>query len=239
VRLCERTLRSICGQTSTDFRVVLVANEFPKTCFEHPALRLVLHPFPLPGNDRDDRMRDKGLKLKHGLLACRDLTEFHVMFVDADDCVSNRIAKYVNARPAHHGWFLRTGWLHEQGSRSVLLRKEFQHVCGTSHIIRCTRADLPENEHVPDEANWITSHGIAGWVDFHRARGTPLAPLPFPGAIYCTGTGENDSGISMRKWQSRRLAIYRLFHTRLLTRGFRQEFGLWPLPPPTKSRGGS
>ena len=68
-------------------------------------------------------------------------------------------------------------------------------------------------------------------ADFQRQRGTPLEPLPFPGAIYNLATGENYTTLSLRTWRSRRMKLEKLLHTRPLTRAIREEFGLYPVAP--------
>ena len=60
-----------------------------------------------------------------------------------------------------------------------------------------------------------------------RAGGRKLEPLPFPGAVYVTATGENDSGISLREWRGKKMLIKKLINSRLLTRRLRQEYGLY------------
>jgi len=224
--LCERTLRSVCAQSTPDFRVLLVANEAPDIRFAHPSLSVITEPFPIPGSDSRSRMRDKGLKLKRGLLACKDLPSFHVMFVDADDCVSNRLAAHANHHPDQMGWFIERGWIHEEESPFLIVRRNFHLYCGTSHILRCRSDDLPEDITTPDEARWITNCGHSEWVSFFKARRTPLAPLPFPGAVYCMGHGENCDGTGIRNIYSGRMVLHRLFSTRLITRRIRREFGL-------------
>ena len=53
----------------------------------------------------------------------------------------------------------------------------------------------------------------------------PLTPLPFPGVIYEVGTGENDSGTSMRGWPGVRTFASRMLHMRWLSAQLKSEFG--------------
>jgi hypothetical protein len=47
-QLAERTLRSICNQTSSNFRVVVVCNEKPDIQFEHPHIDYIQVDFLIP-----------------------------------------------------------------------------------------------------------------------------------------------------------------------------------------------
>lgn len=228
-RLAERTLRSVCRQSCSDFRVILVCNERPRGDYDHPALTVLERDFPLPGPTTEERMGDKGRKLHHALVHARQWAPFHFMSVDADDCVSRRLAALSKDSPEAPGWFFEKGYMHDEGSRFLYLRENFHLACGTSHIARCTADDLPASLDDSEERFWPLKYGHTTLEQFLRGRGTPLAPLPFPGAIYITATGENDSGLALRNWRGARMLLSKLRHSRLLTRTVREEFGLYDL----------
>jgi hypothetical protein len=230
-RLAERSIKSVCRQTHGDFRLVLVCHRRPDFAFTHPALTIIEEDFPVPGADGEERMADKSRKIWRGLVEIRGDGPAHVMFVDADDCVSRRLAALSAAQPEAHGWFFRTGYVHDHGSRWVLRKSDFHLMCGTSHILRVRPEELPQSATEPETAHWIGCHGHREIDEFLRRRGTPLAPLPFPGAIYNTGTGETWTGLSLRTWHSRRILLYKLLNYRPCTRAIREEFGLYPLDP--------
>jgi hypothetical protein len=227
-RLAERTLRSVCRQTGDSFRVVLVCNRRPETDFTHPALTIIEEDFPVP-TTREERMVDKSRKINRGAVFARSWAPFHLMLTDADDCVSNRLAGFVDDHPQAQGWYFQTGYLHDQGSPFVFRHQPFHLLCGTSHIIRCQPADLPARPGEPDDDYWLLSHGHPEMAEFLARRGTPLARLPFPGTLYNTATGENYSGIAVRGWRGRRDALRKLFNCRLLTAAVREEFGFYEL----------
>lgn len=231
-RLWERTLRSICAQTCGDFRVFLVCNEAPKIGFSHPAATVIEGVFPLPGPTTPERMQDKWRKLKQGLVAARPLAPAHVLIMDADDCVHRGLAAHCAAHPGEIGWRFYTGYVRDEGSRWLFLRRNFDVYCGTSAIVRVEKSDLPAT---PDEAidpYFILTHGHGAIGEYLEKRRTPLHKLPFIGAIYNTATGENDSGFSLRGWRSRKVLLRKLLNSRLLTRGIRAEFGLYELDAP-------
>ncbi len=231
-RLAERSLKSVCRQTHGAFQLLLVCHRRPETDFAHPALTVIEEEFDVPGPSREERMADKGRKIWRGLVAARANLPGYIMLVDADDCVSRRLAGFVAAHPETAGWFFEIGYLHDQGSRWVLRKREFHLLCGTSHILRCQPWDLPSNVHENECDYWVASHGHHEMAAFMRSRGTPLTHLPFCGAVYNTATSESYSGMALRNWHSRRILLYKMLNYRLLTRSIRDEYGLYPVAPP-------
>src|SRR5690606_1555588 len=61
-KLFERTLKSICNQTSNKFRVVVVCHEKPDTDFEHPNLEFIHVDFEPPLLNPDTKDKHDGLK---------------------------------------------------------------------------------------------------------------------------------------------------------------------------------
>ncbi|GAA6527729.1 hypothetical protein [Intrasporangium sp. DVR] len=205
-------LRSVCSWVRQDddrFLVVAVGNRTPMV--ELPTqVTFVEVDFPAPSAHRGPEtgipavLRDKGTKLAVGLLAAREASPSlsHVMAVDADDFVSRRLAGFVSARSTAPGWTVTHGWRYHRGRRAVReVRGSFHLECGTSHIVRhdlFPAVDLPvtaTQEELYDAfgdrlERWLGSH-------VHLHDDLPLAPLPFPGALYQVGTGETHSGTSM------------------------------------------
>ncbi|RPF26388.1 glycosyltransferase family 2 protein [Georgenia muralis] len=210
--LALASLRSVCAQSSTEFHVVVVGNQPPG--FPVPAqVTFVRVDFPPPSavagpqTGREAVLLDKGTKLAVGLLEVIRHNPSHVMAFDADDYVSRRIAAYVNRHHTAPGWYVQNGWRYCPPRRSVRPQPDFYRHCGTSHIIRADLFEAPMLDPCSVSQDELTaafgdrlrdllgSHVYA--ADRLAAAGTPLAPLPFPGALYTVGTGENHSGISM------------------------------------------
>ena len=227
--LCERTLRSICAQSIPDFRVFLVCNQAPSISFHHPSLTIVEDHFAIPEPNTAARMFDKHEKLKRGLIASRHLAPCHVMFVDADDCVHRGLADWCAKYPTHPGWYIATGYIHTAGSPWLYLRRDFDLICGTSAIVHCSPADFPADILAVKSDFFMIDCGHFEFRNPARARGRKLEPLPFPGAVYMTATGENDSGISLRQWRGKKMLIKKLLNSRLLTPRLRQTFSLYEL----------
>ena len=231
-RVAERSLKSVCRQSDGAFQLLLVCHRRPDTDFTHPSLTVIEEDFPVPGPSNEERMADKSRKIWRGLVAARKNTPGHIMFVDADDCVSRRLASFVAAHPEGNGWFFDRGYLHDQGSRWVLRKRDFHLLCGTSHLLRCQPQDLPASVTERESDYWIGCHGHPEMASFMQTRGTPLAPLPFFGAVYNTATSESYSGTAMLKWRGRRVLLDKILNSRPLTATIRDEYGLYPVTPP-------
>lgn len=225
-RLAVRTVRSACNQTSPDYQVILVCNQRPEGCPTHEKLTVIEEEFPLPEPSSAGRMRDKFRKVHRGLIEARRFAPAHIMITDADDCVSRRLAAFVASYATQPGWYLGRGYVHDEGTRWLFGRKNFDVICGTSAIVRVERSDLPQSmEDDPSQFTLLAfGHGVIR--EGMAQRGDPLQSLPFPGAVYITGTGENDSGTYFNKVPSRRFQLQKYLDARYLTPWVRREFGL-------------
>jgi len=225
-QLVARTIRSACNQDCPDFRAILVCKDVPELPFKDPRVEILPVELPEPDSSLDGRRRDKGQKVLRGMLRAVEGKATHVMMLDADDCVSSRLAGHVTANPAVKGWFLRRGYFYQEGRKTIhLARWRFHQWCGSSHILRPELLDLPD-------------HPTAGWTLPHRPtvramedRGTPLRPLPFPGAVYNVAHGENLNDWGPFLWPGNPFLrlIRGILWYRPLTARLRAEFGLYPL----------
>jgi hypothetical protein len=197
--------------------------------------------FPVPDMSVwENRMADKWAKVRVGLVAARKFAPCHIMVADADDCVSNRLSGLCAENPDSHGWIFDQGWMHDEGKPVIFWKKkDFDAVCGTSSIVRATPAELPAEETGDRESIHILRSGHTQIRANSLARGTPLAPLPFRGAVYCLATGENHTDCSLRDWKSKKALLQKLLGYRLLTRRTREEFGLHDLPHGTAALSGA
>ena len=234
--LCERTLRSVCAQTSGDFCVTLVCHEPPRMSFRHPSLEIVSRPdLPIPTSLAEQR-HDKWVKARIGLLTQRPRAPFHAMIMDADDCVSNRLAGWVASHPDSPGWYFDRGYVHDEGTRTLFVhRHRFDLMCGTSSILRCVSNEIPNGLEGPVTSYPMLRYGHSKIVDHMQSVGRPLCRLPFCGAVYIRNAGETLSDFTLSRWRSRRIAIRKLFSTRRLTSRLAAEYGLYPLPAATLS----
>ncbi|MEQ8421492.1 MAG: hypothetical protein RIB64_15890 [Arenibacter algicola] len=246
--LVERTMKSICQQTSDNFKVVAVCHEIPKLNYQHPSLEFIQVDFdpPTPENiqklQSDDPLNyrnaakeaDKAKKIMFGIEYSKKYKASHYMVVDADDCISNRIAKFVEEDNSNvPGWFFKKGYIYNEGSNLIFLNKNsFNVLCGTCIVIK---SDFV-NQLLQDKPYPLFNH------DFTTlSTGKKMLPLPFPGAIYSIGNTENycSTPEAVKKMNSysfltkdfyeniiRKLMKYRV---KIVTERLRKEFGLTKL----------
>jgi hypothetical protein len=241
--LFDRSLRSICNQTSSDFRVVVVCNERPEIKFEHPQVQYLEVDFPVPGPSYNAKVDDRAKRVVAGLLAVRDLQPSHVMSVDADDCISSQIAEFVSQHQSDNGWYVNGGYEYEEGSSKVTIRhRDFHKICGTCNIVNYRLFNLPEKMLPYDELTgydrFLGGHPLA--KSDLAERGTPIAPLPFPGTVFVRDrAGES---VSMQEDLIAKLkrnpkevlrgykkAILAPFNEQPLTLAIQKEFSLYPI----------
>ena len=242
--LLERTLRSICAQTSDAFRVIVVCHERPEIGFAHPHIRYVEVDFSVeltqPEPTADDSLTampdierkrvDKGRKLLLGCTLAAEYGPDHVMIVDADDCVSNRLAEFASRSRSAAGWYIARGYSYQEGSSHVYLkRRDFHRECGTGNIVRYDLLQLPSapeyNRGVP-YYKLLLNHGL--FATKISRLGEPLVALPFYGAIY-TFNGENIFAMSRPARRGVLGVLKRLVNERPLTDAIRREFGLYAI----------
>ncbi len=189
----SQTISSVSNQTSPEWRGIVVANEGADLPSLPDKWDVVWVDFPPNAmHDRGDLSIDqfydafridKGRRVLAGMLRARGSRFF--MIVDDDDFVSARLAQHAAAHPDANGWTIDRGYIWDDGGRLLLEHDEFNHLCGTSLIVRADLYGLP-GRFEDAELEWIKtmlgSHiRIAGIL---AERGAPLEPLPFRGAVY-------------------------------------------------------
>lgn len=235
----KETLASIVAQTAPNWRAVVVTNrgaEVPPMPegVQRIEVDLTLPTMPDRKTDRDayfDVIRDdKGKRVLAGLggVAPTD----YVMVVDYDDWVSNQLAGFVAEHAGAPGWYLRDGYVSD-GRPLIYLHREFHEKCGTSHIVRF---DLLGLSTPIEESSGTAVKKYLGSHKFVRsdlaARGEPLAPLPFPGAVYRIGGPTSSLGtagviremLPFRKITQPWLFAKRLVNFRLMDNRIASEF---------------
>jgi hypothetical protein len=110
------------------------------------------------------------------------------MIVDADDYVHGDLTSFAARNCGGNGWYIGQGFLWEENSRFLLRTARFSSICGTSHIVRTDLYGIPKSMEEAGDGyirEMLGSHVMI--EEILRTRGTPLAPLPFPGAVYRVG----------------------------------------------------
>ena len=192
-KLLTRCVRSIVNQTSDKFRVVIVCHERPDLQIDLPSIHYLDVDFLPPQLGQVNIIsvmdNDKNRKMWLGLEFAEQLNPSHVMFVDADDCVSCQIADFVSRHPDDAGWYLNSGYVYEDGSQRIYRKPDnFYLMSGTSHIIKYSLL-CNESMNAVYTNSFAALHQLV--VKVLADQQTPLAKLPFPGAIYIVENGEN------------------------------------------------
>jgi hypothetical protein len=231
--LYKRTLKSICQQTNNNFVVVVVCSEVPEIGFNHSSLEFVKVDFSVEEANSEDaeglknmRELDKARRMWVGLRFLSSLEHIsHIMFVDADDCVSMNLVDFVDSRNQSAGWYINSGYSYPEGKR----------------IIYPVRRDLCDKTNTDVDFEEVDS----GFLFHHNVRsimsgiGHPLQPFPFPAVTYVTDNGENmymqRSAIFQYKTDYLQLfrvlggSLKRFLIQRPLTESICREFGIYQL----------
>lgn len=212
-QLLDQTLKSICGQIGSTYRVIVVCNKKPNLHINNDKIEIIEVDFPLPPkpvnlSDRYSHVyRDKGSKVLVGLLNSIKYNPTHIMVTDADDYVSNRLSLLVRNNPTHNGWYFREGYIFSEKTKLLGRLEKFHSYCGTSHIIRkdlisCPNKELPLNPSFQFIQNNVDNYYVEKILGDHndflaycRRQNAPLSPLEFVGAIWHADVGTNSSQV--------------------------------------------
>jgi len=212
-RVCDllrHTLRSVGAQSDSHFVTLVVLNEKPSWAEDTANLRFVEVDFPpaeAPKTQKDWvnwLYLDRGAKIAVGLLHAKQFSPTHVMPVDADDFVSNRLAAWVREHPREAGWYMATGLIWSGLFRIGEPREKFWSYCGTSHIFRSDLLPVsdmlgprPSRDAVVETLGAEYTEKILGnhvhYLRYFGEKGITLEPLPFIGGVWHADTGENSS----------------------------------------------
>ena len=236
------TLASIANQAESGWRAIIVANHGSDLPALPPGVEVVwvdFPPNPLHEQGAQDRNAfheavrlDKGRRILAGMLAA-EKTEY-MMLVDDDDLISSGLTGFVKQQRGANGWFVRHGYVWTPGNSLLYRHPDFSRLCGTSHIIRTDLFSLPASMHSATDTyvkNMLGSHVFI--TKYLTEQGTPLAPLPFAGAIYRTGhSGSHScsknilSTYLLHRWllASPKELARRVCRLRLLSGSLRREF---------------
>ena len=238
-----QTLASIASQDHTDWRGIVVANrgaDLP----EMPA-GFEVEGVDFPPNPQHDRRQttqqqfydavrlDKGRRVLAGMRHAADSAYF--MVADDDDFVSRKLAAFVAAHRGEPGWYFPSGLVWTDGSRNGLLyhHPSFSKLCGTSHIVRADLFGVTLDGTPVTEDEIKERLGSHVFIEQMLARtDTPLAPLPFCGAVYRIGhRGAHSASMGVmrtfvlkRHNVNPRLFVRSLLRLRRMTSALRHEF---------------
>lgn len=228
----ERTLRSICNQIDSNYKVIIVCNDKPNIKFNSRKCLYKIVKVRKTGKNHYLRNMDREFKVREGLKLIKNKDDF-VMVVDADDMISNKISKFVNSNKFSEGWFIKKGYNYwEKCPVLFLMRKGFDRYCGTSIITKRKNYDIPKKNNVLDYQYKYLRHREI--VETLSKRGITLLALPFPSAIYYRGYGDNNY-LNYSNKRSKSFIVYLLniksfiTDTRFISKKVKKEFGFYKI----------
>ena len=231
-QLCERTLRSICNQTSPHFKVVVVCNQIPEINFNHPNIKYLKIALPIPELTKEGKTLDRGYKVLHGVQQAWGTKFSHVMIVDADDCINKHLVEFIMQNKHCDGWFVQKGYVYPEGKNLIYKTEKFYRICGSCTIIKYHLYDL-ETKHIQDRNFIYQYYGKHKPILRKLAeQSISIKPLPFDGAIYTVNNGENYYNNDFKKLvvpQNMIKRVKSLRHYRLLTKSLKDNFCLYKI----------
>ena len=216
--LFNRTLWSCYNQTDPDFRILVACHEIPKLAKKYDGrvefMQVSEKDAPLPETQKE-KMIDKGYKTHTLAMRLRELGGGFAMMVDADDLISCHMAEFINRHPDENGYYVKTGYVYFVGDTYMKVMPKFS--SGSSCIVNYSVRELPDR-YPPvmtencDSNEWIIRKRHNSIVPACEDAGRPLKPLPFKGAVYVLGSGENHSFSGKNtKYHTRLREIMELF----------------------------
>jgi len=187
--LLASTLRSVFNQTEQDFDVVIACHETPDIPEIHDQRVTILNT-DTPTN-LSEQMRDKGHKRKLLSVEWRRRGGGYFMLLDADDLVSRRLVQHVRENPSESGYLIKRGYRYNVAAASCKPVANLNQICGSCTIFRMDPEDLPESmdDNTPRLIGRYKNHQT--FEDDARSMGREFRIVPFPGAVYVIGHGEN------------------------------------------------
>lgn len=153
--LLKQTLRSISGQNSNNFDIIIVSHQTLDDFKTDPFIKnthfIELDWEPISKKDqwqigsqiplklgREQVLIDKGSKYIIGLKKALKIgasKDSYVMFVDADDFISNNLLSYINDNSNYDHFFIKKGFL-LGANNSYRDLNDFGSYCGTCNITK-------------------------------------------------------------------------------------------------------
>lgn len=198
-KLFNDTIRSIYNQTNKNFKIIVACHDVPRMSVDiDERLEFITVDFPTPSTT-NEQMTDKGYKKIYAMKRIKELGAGYVMFLDADDLVSNRLVDFTYSNNDKLGWLIDKGYKYDQASNKIKKTSNFHKLCGSSSILKYTPEDLPDEVKFPGYGEktikkHIFQYPHAEVVDvYQNSKNCRINSLPFEGAIYITNNGENHS----------------------------------------------
>lgn len=202
-RLLERTLSSIYNQADSNFKVILVCHERPELQSDYPDLIYHQVDFPAPQRVYSEMVLDRNVKELIGRRMAKSMNAEFIMNIDADDCISKNISKYLNQKndePIADILFVDKGYIYYEKLNKFIARSGFYRFCGSALAVRSEYCEAPESLEYGGLVDYIRSEKFCsggGLITHCQTLGKVVKPFPFYGCIYVRP--DLDSGLATSK----------------------------------------
>jgi hypothetical protein len=245
--MLERTVSSICNQTSRNFKLIIVYTDKPEIQFTDENIHYIAYTYPgiiiSQIEDFDfmsqwftveyaERMMDKSRKITLGCKVAKDLGCNYLMAIDSDDMISNKITQFVNENLGSDiaGWRILNGYLYKESSRFVEKNKQIWAMNGSTHIIRADLVGIPdfETDFKLLSYNLFQQHPYTyqRLIDFHNEK---LLDFPFFGTVYLIHANNYSQVGKILSTNKIKQFIKLLLRGKFLTKKIKEEFGIYHL----------
>lgn len=244
-QLLERTIQSLVNQNNSEFKIFVVHEDKPEIHCQHPGIIFVkancstlnaeqmddynthVQKYFKPGYDQI--MLNKGYKINLGSRISIDEGCSHVMAVDSDDLISNRIAQHVVDNKESPGWQVQRGYTWNDGSKIILRHNQLHGINGSTHIIRKDLVQTTVHSKTFFDYTLFESHGYTKkriFLQYSEA----LEPLPFRGTVVVQHTQNTSGDFFFNETNLFKEAAKSLLRGRLVSKQIRREFCCYGLP---------
>ncbi len=247
VWLLEQMINSCLAQTEGAVKLVVVCHDLPETSWQTDSrVHFIQTNIPHPKREFWDMTVDKGIKISIGAKWALSQGARYVMYADADDLVSNKLAAHLKQNTDAPGWYFDSGYAYKYGDNWLLHRRDQHLKCGTCAIFRAEMLQFEkQDDYRGCEVEILAAKGHNMYFSAMQERGHHLRRLPFPGSIYIShpdstislwnqGSGVLPVPVVRRALGLLKMAALQLPHMRPLTTRLKTEFGIPPkhsLPP--------
>lgn len=238
-RALQNTLRSIAGQSHTDYQVQVVGHEAPEIDWPKSNVRRFHQlEIPIPDITGDggfqeresfDRILDKNRKIVRGmqLLESDDIT--HWFYLDADDLVHRDFVKTILEFNPPHGAILDQGYLYFQDVQRFAATDQLSKLCGSTSVLNAEPISVPAGLEREDlnKIPWCRYSHFSMDQYFQEYFQTAPTPIPHPMIAYVLGHGDNCSDEFRKRPVARLKSWLKPYLTgRAVDRDFRQNFAI-------------
>lgn len=195
VSLLNNTLKSVFNQNEQEFRVIIACHEIPQITEDYDKrLEIIQVDYPPPEQIKH-YVPDKYYKKRILVHRVQESGGKYIMFVDADDYISNRLATWVKNHEHPTGWFIKTGYEYDASSNSLRITPRFNNICGTSAVLNISDLSGSVETLFTDynrENKYLFDYGHNEWNKIlEEQKQQTLGIIPFKAAVYVINTGVN------------------------------------------------